>query len=62
MAANRSLLILPGDGIGPEVIGAAVRVMEAAGGRIAWDETVYDGYIASKRDRAAEADGNQAVV
>jgi isocitrate dehydrogenase (NAD+) len=30
--------LIPGDGIGPEVIGAAVRVMEAAGGRIAWDE------------------------
>jgi isocitrate dehydrogenase (NAD+) len=30
--------LIPGDGIGPEVIGAAVRVIEAAGGRIAWDE------------------------
>jgi isocitrate dehydrogenase (NAD+) len=32
--------LIPGDGIGPEVIGAAVRVIEAAGGRIAWDEQV----------------------
>ena len=30
--------LLPGDGVGPEVIGAAVRVIEAAGVRIAWDE------------------------
>jgi isocitrate dehydrogenase (NAD+) len=30
--------LIPGDGIGPEVIAAAVRVLEAAGGRIAWEE------------------------
>jgi isocitrate dehydrogenase (NAD+) len=30
--------LIPGDGIGPEVIGAAVRVLDAAGARIAWDE------------------------
>ncbi len=29
--------LIPGDGIGPEVIDAAVRVIDAAGGRIAWD-------------------------
>jgi isocitrate dehydrogenase (NAD+) len=29
--------LIPGDGIGPEVIDAAVHVLEAAGGRIAWD-------------------------
>ena len=29
--------LIPGDGIGPEVIGAAVRVIEGAGGRVAWD-------------------------
>jgi isocitrate dehydrogenase (NAD+) len=29
--------LIPGDGIGPEVIGAAVRVIEAAGGRVTWD-------------------------
>jgi isocitrate dehydrogenase (NAD+) len=37
-AAPQPATLIPGDGIGPEVIGAAVRVMEAAGGRIAWDE------------------------
>ena len=29
--------LMPGDGIGPEVTASAVRVMEAAGARIAWD-------------------------
>jgi isocitrate dehydrogenase (NAD+) len=29
--------LIPGDGIGPEVTAAAVRVIEAAGGRIDWD-------------------------
>jgi isocitrate dehydrogenase (NAD+) len=33
----RPATLIPGDGIGPEVIQAAVTVMEAAGGRIAWD-------------------------
>ncbi|MCH7544320.1 MAG: 3-isopropylmalate dehydrogenase, partial [Proteobacteria bacterium] len=28
MAANRNLLMLPGDGIGPEVIGEVRRVMD----------------------------------
>jgi hypothetical protein len=31
-------------------------------GRIAWDETVYDGYIAAKRDRLTVPDDHQAVV
>jgi isocitrate dehydrogenase (NAD+) len=29
--------LIPGDGIGPEVVESAVRVIEAAGGRIEWD-------------------------
>jgi isocitrate dehydrogenase (NAD+) len=33
----RPATLVPGDGIGPEVIRAAVRVIEAAGGRVAWD-------------------------
>src|SRR5262245_26996232 len=33
----RPATLIPGDGIGPEVIDAAVHVLEAAGGRIAWD-------------------------
>jgi isocitrate dehydrogenase (NAD+) len=35
--APRPATLIPGDGIGPEVIDAAVRVIEAAGGRLAWD-------------------------
>ncbi len=35
--APRPATLIPGDGIGPEVIDAAVRVIAAAGGRIAWD-------------------------
>jgi isocitrate dehydrogenase (NAD+) len=33
----RRATLIPGDGIGPEVTAAAVRVMEAAGARIDWD-------------------------
>ncbi len=33
----RPITLIPGDGVGPEVIGAAVRVIEATGIRIAWD-------------------------
>jgi len=36
MAANRNLLILPGDGIGPEVSAAARRVVDATGVAIQW--------------------------
>lgn len=32
--------LLPGDGVGPEVTGAAVRVIEAAGVRIDWDQQI----------------------
>lgn len=34
---HRAVLI-PGDGIGPEVTGAAVRILEAAGAEIQWEE------------------------
>src|SRR5690606_38526131 len=33
----RIVTLLPGDGIGPEVTAATVRVLEAAGGRYEWD-------------------------
>jgi len=35
--APQPATLIPGDGIGPEVIDSAVRMVEAAGGRIAWD-------------------------
>jgi isocitrate dehydrogenase (NAD+) len=33
----RAATLIPGDGIGPEVTDAAVRVIAAAGGRVAWE-------------------------
>lgn len=33
----RTITLLPGDGIGPEVTAATVRVLEAAGGRFEWE-------------------------
>ena len=33
----KTITLLPGDGIGPEVTAATVRVLEAAGGRYEWD-------------------------
>src|SRR5581483_4898843 len=35
--------LIPGDGIGPEVIGAATRVIEAAGVAIQWDRQAAGG-------------------
>src|SRR5689334_12081701 len=32
-----SVTLIPGDGVGPEVTNAAVRVLEAAGVRVKWD-------------------------
>ena len=34
---TRTLTLIPGDGIGPEVSDAVVRIIEAAGVAIAWD-------------------------
>lgn len=34
---NRRITLIPGDGVGPEVIGAAVQVIEATGVSIEWD-------------------------
>jgi isocitrate dehydrogenase (NAD+) len=35
--ASRAVTLIPGDGVGPEVIGAAVKVIEAAGVKLEWD-------------------------
>ena len=40
--------LIPGDGVGPEVIGAAVKVLEAVGVKIDWDRQL-GGAIALKR-------------
>ncbi len=40
--------LIPGDGVGPEVIGAAVNVIEAAGVKLEWDRQLA-GAIALRR-------------
>ncbi len=40
--------LIPGDGIGPEVTGAALRVVEAAGVAIAWDPVEAGAEVVSK--------------
>ncbi|MEO8504108.1 MAG: isocitrate/isopropylmalate family dehydrogenase [Acidobacteriota bacterium] len=37
MTTPRTITLLPGDGIGPEVTSATVRVLEAAGAKFEWD-------------------------
>ncbi|NYC95253.1 isocitrate/isopropylmalate dehydrogenase [Clostridium acetobutylicum] len=37
MKKNHTITLIPGDGIGPEVTGAAKKVIEAAGVSITWD-------------------------
>ena len=34
----RTVTVIPGDGIGPEVVHSAQRIVEASGARIAWEE------------------------
>jgi len=40
MTSMRTITLLPGDGIGPEVTSATVRVLEAAGAKFDWDSHV----------------------
>ncbi|PYS41527.1 MAG: NAD-dependent isocitrate dehydrogenase, partial [Acidobacteria bacterium] len=42
------ITLIPGDGIGPEVAAAVVRVIEAAGVEIEW-ETHYAGALALEK-------------
>jgi isocitrate dehydrogenase (NAD+) len=49
MAAHRVTLI-PGDGIGPEVVGAARRVLDATGVAVDWDERGAEEAAASVRE------------
>jgi isocitrate dehydrogenase len=37
-SGRKLVTLIPGDGIGPEVVGAARRVVEAAGAKIEWEE------------------------
>jgi isocitrate dehydrogenase (NAD+) len=46
--AKHAATLLPGDGIGPEVTEAAVRVIDAAGVSIAWDRVEAGGEVVAK--------------
>jgi len=48
--ANPTVSLVEGDGIGPEITGATVRALEAAGARITW-ERVPGGMAAVDSDR-----------
>ena len=47
-AAPRVIAVLPGDGIGPEVTGAAMRIVEAAGANVRWESCVAGGQAFGK--------------
>ncbi len=38
--APKTVTLIPGDGIGPSIAAATVRIVDAAGADIAWDEQV----------------------
>jgi isocitrate dehydrogenase (NAD+) len=38
--ASKTVTLIPGDGIGPSIAAATVRIVDAAGARITWDEQV----------------------
>ncbi len=46
---NATVLVLPGDGIGPEVTGAAVAVLHAVANRFGHDLRLIEGLIGAKR-------------
>jgi isocitrate dehydrogenase len=48
-AAHR-VTVIPGDGVGPEVVRAGVRVIEAAGVRIDWEEAAAGASVFEKGD------------
>jgi isocitrate dehydrogenase (NAD+) len=48
MSSRRRVTLIPGDGIGPEVSEAAVRVVEAAGVAIEWDRVEAGAEVAAK--------------
>lgn len=46
--SSHSVTLIPGDGIGPEVTGAALRVLEAVGAQIEWDTVEAGAEVISK--------------
>ena len=47
-AKTHNVTLIPGDGIGPEVVDATVKVIEAAGAKINWDRVEAGGGVAAK--------------
>jgi isocitrate/isopropylmalate dehydrogenase len=56
MTAARKGTLIAGDGIGPEVVSATVRVLEATGVKIEWDAQMA-GAMAIARDERTGAQG-----
>lgn len=49
-AAPHRVTVIPGDGVGPEVVRSGVRVIEAAGVRIDWEEAVAGASVFERGD------------
>lgn len=49
-AATHRVTVIPGDGVGPEVVRSGVRVIEAAGVRIDWEEAVAGASVFERGD------------
>jgi len=47
---KKQVTLIPGDGIGPEVVGAAVRIIEAAGAQIEWERCDAGAEVFKKGD------------
>jgi isocitrate dehydrogenase (NAD+) len=45
---TRRVTLIPGDGIGPEVVAAATRVLEAAGAQVEWERVEAGGEVMAK--------------
>jgi isocitrate dehydrogenase (NAD+) len=45
---THNVTLIPGDGIGPEVVGATVKIIEASGVKINWEEVEAGGEVAVK--------------
>jgi isocitrate dehydrogenase (NAD+) len=59
--SKRRVTLIPGDGIGPEVAAATVRLLEAAGAEIEWEERIAQP-IAGRRREDVHADPVVASV
>ncbi len=45
---KHTITLIPGDGIGPEIVGATVRVIEAAGVDVEWETQIIGAYALEK--------------